>query len=198
MDASNRNIDGKDIKVKDMIFTMSNCVSFLRVPISFLVIYLHWITGQTVTPFIIGLILFTAFTDMIDGWLARKLDQVTELGKTMDPVADKLSAFLLFLYTVYLGWIPLTFFIFGIFRDILIMIGSLIIKIKRNKVAMSIMSGKISVNVLALYWIAVFFSNGQSHFSHQLLMWLSVILMTYSFFDYVVRFRKIYQGADFN
>lgn len=37
-----------------------------------------------------ALFVFAASTDKLDGWLARKYDQVTELGKLMDPIADKL------------------------------------------------------------------------------------------------------------
>lgn len=36
------------------------------------------------------LFVIAASTDKLDGWMARKYDQVTELGKLMDPIADKL------------------------------------------------------------------------------------------------------------
>ena len=34
--------------------------------------------------------IIAACTDKLDGWMARKYNQVTELGKLMDPIADKL------------------------------------------------------------------------------------------------------------
>jgi CDP-diacylglycerol--glycerol-3-phosphate 3-phosphatidyltransferase len=37
-----------------------------------------------------GLFLVAAGTDWLDGWLARRLDQVSELGKFLDPLVDKL------------------------------------------------------------------------------------------------------------
>lgn len=37
-----------------------------------------------------ALFIIAASTDKIDGWMARKYDNVTELGKLMDPIADKL------------------------------------------------------------------------------------------------------------
>ena len=36
------------------------------------------------------LFIIAASTDKIDGWMARKYNQVTEMGKLMDPIADKL------------------------------------------------------------------------------------------------------------
>ncbi|MDX1640768.1 MAG: CDP-alcohol phosphatidyltransferase family protein, partial [Balneolaceae bacterium] len=82
-------------------------------------------------------------------------------------------------------------------RDLLIMWGSARIKKKRGKVAMSIMSGKISVNGMALYWLTVFFFPDAAKV-HFYLMILSVILMIYSFIEYTIRYRKIMAGAEFN
>lgn len=48
--------------------------------------------GHDVSTRIWALVLFVAaaITDKIDGWLARKWDQITDLGKMLDPIADKL------------------------------------------------------------------------------------------------------------
>ncbi len=40
-----------------------------------------------------GFFVFLAFTDFLDGYLARKLGQVTQLGRTLDPIADKFLVF---------------------------------------------------------------------------------------------------------
>ncbi|MEX1137548.1 MAG: CDP-alcohol phosphatidyltransferase family protein, partial [Balneolales bacterium] len=112
-------------------------------------------------------------------------------------VADKIMAFVLFFYTVWLGWIPLWFFVIGITRDVLIMMGSWYIKRERGKVAMSTMSGKVSVNVLAFYWLSVFFFPEMSSI-HTVLMMASLIIMAISFVDYFYRYKMILDGAEFN
>ncbi|MCI1659815.1 CDP-diacylglycerol--glycerol-3-phosphate 3-phosphatidyltransferase [Bifidobacterium psychraerophilum] len=48
------------------------------------------IADTTMRWWAFGLFVFAASTDKLDGWMARRFDQVTELGKLMDPIADKL------------------------------------------------------------------------------------------------------------
>lgn len=75
-------------QVSDRIVTVPNLVSFARV----VAIPAFWwlllgddnVTGATV------LFALVATTDWIDGYLARRLDQVSKLGKALDPVADRL------------------------------------------------------------------------------------------------------------
>ncbi|NBC03179.1 MAG: hypothetical protein GVY20_05670 [Bacteroidetes bacterium] len=59
------------------------------------------------------------------------------------------------------------------------------------------MSGKISVNGMALYWMSEFFFPEATQV-HLLLIILSVLLMVYSFIEYTIRYNKIMAGADFN
>lgn len=191
------NIDGKKVLVKDLIFTWSNFISFTRVLVVFPIIYLHYHNSQQVNTIILVLIGYGVFSDYLDGLVARWRNEISELGKVLDPVADKLMAFFLFLYTVSLGWIPIWYFIIGVIRDLLIMTGSGMIKKKRGKVAMSIPSGKISVNIMALYWISVFFFR-EAETIQYVLMITSAAFMVYSFIDYIIRYKKIMDGADFN
>ncbi|MBO6622445.1 MAG: CDP-alcohol phosphatidyltransferase family protein [Balneola sp.] len=191
------NIDGKTVQVSGRVFTLSNLISFSRFLVAIPVIYLHIQNDYQYDTTIIVLILYAGISDYLDGLVARKTNTVSEVGKMIDPVSDKLCAAALFVYTVWLGWVPLWFLILNVFRDSFIMIGSSFIKIKYGKVAMSIMSGKIAVNVLAFYWIAVFFFRDATQV-HNWLLYICTFVMVYSFFDYFNRYRKIMQGAKFN
>ncbi|MDR9417572.1 CDP-alcohol phosphatidyltransferase family protein [Gracilimonas sp.] len=192
-----KNIDGKKVRVTGRVFTWSNMMSFSRIMVAFPIVYLHYQNNFQVTPFMYALIVYGVISDYLDGFIARKTNTISEVGKMVDPIADKLCALVLFIYTVWIGWIPLWFLLFAMARDISIMGGSYFIKKKYDKVAMAIMSGKISVNVLALYWIAVFFFP-DVHNVHMFLMACSVTLMAISWIDYFNRYRLIMRGAEFN
>ena len=78
--------------------------------------------------FIVSIIYFViaSITDALDGFLARKMDWQTQLGKILDPVADKL----LLSGTIFILWlneyIPFYIFVIFISRDIAILIGAAI------------------------------------------------------------------------
>ena len=78
--------------------------------------------------FIVSIIYFiiAAITDALDGFLARKMDWQTQLGKILDPVADKL----LLSGTIFILWlneyIPFYIFVIFISRDIAILMGAAI------------------------------------------------------------------------
>jgi phosphatidylglycerophosphate synthase len=191
------NIDGQEVKVRHLVFTVSNFLSFSRIPAAALIIYWHSEVHNPWSAGILSMIAYIVFSDYMDGFMARWLNQISELGKSIDPLSDKISAFMLFVYVVSQGWIPLWFLWFFMLRDGIILIGSLILKLKYGKVAMSVMSGKIAVNVLALYWLSVFFYPSQTQIHYYLLI-VTMLIMVYSFFDYMTRYFKIIQGARYN
>ena len=70
--------------------TLPNILTFIRlalIPVIIGLLYMGtiWATWLALVLYIAG-----ALTDFLDGWIARKYDQVTELGKMMDPIADKI------------------------------------------------------------------------------------------------------------
>ena len=70
------------------IWTIPNIISFIRIlliPVFGVLFY----KGQLLWALLI--LALSGFTDFIDGKLARKLNQVSELGKMLDPIADKLT-----------------------------------------------------------------------------------------------------------
>lgn len=72
----------------DRIFTIPNLVSFIRLAA---IPYFWWVLlAEERIALAAGLIFLIGATDWVDGYLARRLDQVSELGKMLDPVADRL------------------------------------------------------------------------------------------------------------
>jgi CDP-diacylglycerol---glycerol-3-phosphate 3-phosphatidyltransferase len=73
-----------------------NLVTYVRIVLVavFIVLDVHagrfGVENTSMRWWVFALFVFAASTDKLDGWLARKYDQVTELGKLMDPIADKL------------------------------------------------------------------------------------------------------------
>lgn len=191
------NIDGKKVTVSGRVFTVSNFISFSRVLIAFPIMYIHYRNNLMYNTEIIVMLIYGVISDYLDGLVARKTNTISEVGKMIDPISDKLSAGALFIYTVWLGWVPTWFLVFFVVRDVLIILGSSFIKVKYGKVAMSTMSGKISVNIISAYWLSVFFLRNMESV-HQFLLILSVIIMTISFLDYFNRYRRIMKGAQFN
>ncbi|MDI6401901.1 CDP-alcohol phosphatidyltransferase family protein [Balneolaceae bacterium ANBcel3] len=192
------NLDGKIIPVKNDVLTFANAISLSRALIAIPILILHQLSGEEANWIIIAFIFYAFISDYLDGYFARKFNQVTEFGKIVDPLADKVCAIILFLYAVYIDIIPAFFVIILISRDVLILIGSLLIKKKRGKYAMSALPGKITVNVLAIYWIVAFFFPGCERFI-LVLMYLSLLLLFYSLAVYVHRYFMIQKkGADFN
>ena len=70
----------------------------------------------------ISLVIFiiAALTDWYDGWLARKFNYITDWGKFMDPLADKILTSAAFIGFVIVGILPLWMVLMIIIRDLLI------------------------------------------------------------------------------
>lgn len=95
-----------------------------------------------------ALVLFAlaAITDLLDGFIARVADQKTALGRFLDPLADKLlltSSFVLF---SFYGWIPLWLTITVISRDLIVVIGWLLLYLISHDVRIEpVLLGKAAI-----------------------------------------------------
>lgn len=81
----------KKFNKKD-IFTIPNIIGYVRIFLIPVFCYIY-LTAETQKEYFLatGIVLFSSFTDLFDGMIARKFNMVTELGKVLDPVADKLT-----------------------------------------------------------------------------------------------------------
>ena len=101
-----------------MKFSLPNIISLIRVIIA-PIFFLMLISGEYGLIHISCILyLIGAVTDYIDGWLARKYQDITSCGKFFDPLADKILTTSAFIAFVILHIIPLWMEIVIIIRDV--------------------------------------------------------------------------------
>ena len=76
-------------------------------------------------PAVIGLFALAAFTDALDGFLAKRFGWTSELGKVLDPTADKLLLVTVFVCLSVVGLVPWWLTALVILRDLVILFGAL-------------------------------------------------------------------------
>jgi CDP-diacylglycerol--glycerol-3-phosphate 3-phosphatidyltransferase len=97
-----------------------------------------------------ALVLVVTFaTDGLDGYLARRLDRVTDLGKVLDPLADKIAVVAVLVFLVANGEFPLWALLLVAARDIAIALGGVAIARRTGVVPAALMAGKVALVALA-------------------------------------------------
>ncbi len=96
------------------------------------------------------LLLAVALTDVLDGFLARRLGQVSELGKILDPLADKLAILAALAGLIVSQQLPAWILAPVLIRDTAILVGSWFLIRRRAIVPMSNIWGKLATNSVGL------------------------------------------------
>ena len=173
------------------IWTISNFLSFTRVLLVIPIAALLLADTAEARTFAIGLIVVATFTDLFDGMLARKLDQVTELGKLIDPLADKIAVGVVAVILLMQGKLPAWFVLVAIIRDVMIFFGGMYINKTKGVLLQSNTAGKWAVTVItALVLITILDLNGVIWLKY-LFLALSTVLLLLSFGLYLKRFLEI-------
>lgn len=126
-------------------------------------------------------------TDFLDGYLARRLHQVTEIGKIVDPLADKIGLVLMAVILAWQGSVPWWYLIVVVVRDLLILLGGLYIKKRKNIIVQSNCPGKVTVSLIALVLFLSVFSDPSLVGLLQVVLWASLFMMAVSLALYAQR-----------
>lgn len=99
-------------------------------------------------------------TDWVDGWIARRFDQVSEVGKVLDPTADRLLLVVALVAIVDDGSIPIWFAVLVLVREVLIGLAALLLLMVGVRRIDVTWWGK--TGTFALLWAVPCFLAGQS------------------------------------
>lgn len=123
-------------------------------------------------------------TDYLDGYFARKMNIITEFGKIIDPLADKLFVGFTVGFMYYFGYLELWFISLVLGRDLLIFLGGLYVTPKLGYVLPSNQLGKLTVNILALNLFLILINVDFYIFELKIISSFFIII---SFFSYLFR-----------
>ena len=187
--------------MKNKIFNIPNLLSasrfFLLIPIAWLLLSksnsVKILTIELSENRIYALFLMALLfaTDVADGYFARKLNQITELGKALDPVADKISVGVIALILYIQKDLPAWYVAIVIARDVIIMLAGLILSTRIKYVLPSNIVGKLT---LVSIGIVIILSTLKIHGALlNLFIGLSLVMILASIVSYSRRFFKYYQ-----
>ena len=83
-------ISGGDLMPKEQIWNLPNALTMLRIAVVPVMLGMPWFIANNQEALMAWFYILASITDIIDGWLARRGGLVTDVGKLLDPLADKM------------------------------------------------------------------------------------------------------------
>lgn len=177
---------------KEDLINIPNVLCYIRillVPV-FIILFLkemYWQSGIV--------IMVAAATDVVDGWIARHFNMITDWGKFIDPLADKLMQFAMLIMAIFKNpWISILVAIFAVKEAVMLGVG-LYIYHKGENLNGAMWCGKLSTVVLdsCLFLIIVLPAKYIRNVNVFILIGLSSIFLILSFIIYMREYIKMYK-----
>ena len=172
---------------------LPNKLTTLRViMIPFFVFFLLWQNGENRTFRMIALALFiiASLTDLLDGKIARKYNLVTNFGKFMDPLADKLLVCSALICLIELNALPAWMVIIIISREFIIS-GFRLIASDNGVVIAASYWGKFKTTFQMVSVVLLILDIPALAFVTTICVWIVLLLTIVSLVDYIYKNHKI-------
>jgi len=165
-----------------------NRITIVRVALIPLIVILLQFDSSVCAALALAAFLLASFSDWLDGFLARRYDHVTNLGKFLDPVADKLLVLSTMIALCGLGRFPAWVCIVVLFRELAVD-GLRLAAIERGRVIAAGKLGKIKTTLQMLAVIVVLLNNAPfgAFPMDQILIYAAVLMTLWSGVDYFIR-----------
>ncbi len=178
---------------KGAFLNFPNRITLLRIAIIPALFFLLLSPGRDGSLAIAILFVLAALTDVLDGYLARKYEIVTVMGKFLDPIADKLIVNTAMILMIPIGRIPAWIVAVIIIRDFAVD-GIRAIASSEGLVIQASRLGKqktlcqiFAVSALMIHYP---FLGADAHVIGTVILYLALVLSVYSGLDYFVKFHR--------
>lgn len=185
-----------DMPLRKQIFSIPNILGYFRILLLPLIVW-RYVTADSIAEFHMAAVIIgiSGITDFLDGFIARKFNMITNLGKIVDPVADKLTqAAIVFSLSFRFQWLIPVVVLFVIKEGFMGIMGVILLK-KGKMLNGAKWFGKVSTAVLyVVMFILILAPNIQEQIANTLIV-LSGFLLLMSFILYIPVYKKILSEA---
>ena len=184
----------KNIKLKDF-FSIPNLITYLRFALIPAIIWAYCTLENGVLTAVF--VAVSALTDVVDGKIARRFNQVTDVGKALDPIADKLTQATMMYCLLSKYELMLSVLIILIVKEIFMVVTALLETKVTNQINCALWYGKAcTVFLYAVMLILMFFPNIQLTIANILLILSAVAMIVSTALYGVYRFKRIFRNKE--
>jgi CDP-diacylglycerol--glycerol-3-phosphate 3-phosphatidyltransferase len=176
---------------KKRVFNLPNAITMLRIGIIPVLFFLLLSPDSTGSLVIAGIFVIASLTDLLDGYIARRYQIVTTMGKFLDPIADKLVVNTAMILMIPIGRIPAWIVAIIIIRDFTVdgirtIASSEGVIIESSRLAkQKTLCQVVAVTALMIHYP---FLGADAHLVGIAILYVALFLTLYSGLDYLVKF----------
>ena len=171
-------------------FQISNILSLFRLVGAIPLFWLLYDETILAKPYVLVFVFLLSVSDFFDGYLARKLDQVSELGKILDPLADKALVILVALAFFFTGILDKTLFLIIVLRDLMIILPGILLSKHFGSVPASDQIGKWTFTFIGSYLILIYVGANRDILPMIIYYYGLIALIITSYINYAIRAIK--------
>lgn len=146
----------------------------------------------------LAIFLLGSFSDFLDGYVARKYDMITDFGKFIDPIADKILVLSAFIMFIERGFVEPWVVIVVLFRELLIS-GFRMLAAKKNISIAADIFGKLKTTTqffsVIFFFLTIILINRNMYIIGKVLLYISVALTVLSMINYLYKNKEVFNGT---
>lgn len=180
--------------------TVPNALSVLRIIV---IPFFAWFFMQDQLAIAVALLVLSGLSDCVDGFIARKLNQVTELGKMLDPLADKLTQGVVALCLAIKFPVICPALLVFILKELVMLCGAILLLKKKKRPCAARWYGKVATVMFYFSVGTIVVMDGFLHLEDMVfevisfgLLAITVAMMIYSAVRYFQVFLMILRSND--
>jgi len=182
---------------------LANKITISRIFLTFIFMIFLFSKGLFFKSAALFVFMLATWTDFLDGFIAKKMNQISDFGKFMDPIADKVLIISAFLAFVEMKLIPAWIVVIIVSREFIIT-GLRLVALARGEVIEAAVVGKHKTvsQMLSIYVILIFIvfkESGTSVFrfwnANMEYMLITALLTLISGISYIMKNKRFFKNA---
>lgn len=177
-------------------FSIPNIMGYFRIILALLYVWMFYKTldGAPYWP-VIAIIVVSGLTDLLDGKIARRFNMVTDWGKMLDPIADKITIGAIILSLMFKYKIILPMILLYIVKEGYMAIAGMMLMKRGHKIEGAKYYGKVCTFATYVILIAILLVPNMNETVVTVLVCINMIVMLYTWVMYILYYSPMLRKA---